>query len=285
MEYQEILYEIEDRILTITLNRPDKMNAFTLRMFDELMDAFDQADTDDSVRAIIVTGAGRAFCAGADLSAGAATWSGDESTFEYDLSKGDTGGRLTRRIYDCTKPVIAAINGSAVGVGLTMTLAMDMRLVSNKAKLGFVFAARGIIPEACSSWFLPRLVGISQALEWVFSGRIFGADEALRGGLVRSVHEPDEIVGEARKLASEIAVNTSAVSVALARQMIWKMLGADHPVEAHKLDTRGIFALGASNDAKEGIESFLEKRTPNFTDSVTKNMPDFYPWWKERDYE
>ncbi|WP_028315839.1 crotonase/enoyl-CoA hydratase family protein [Desulfatibacillum aliphaticivorans] len=285
MEYQEILYEIEDRILTITLNRPDKMNAFTVRMFNELMDAFDQADADDSVRAVIVTGAGRAFCAGADLSMGAATWDGDDSTFDFDISKGDTGGRLTRRIFDCTKPVIAAINGSAVGVGLTMTLAMDMRLVSNKAKLGFVFAARGIIPEACSSWFLPRLVGISQALEWVYSARIFNGEEALRAGLVRSVHEPEEVYVEARKLALEIAVNTSAVSVALARQMMWKMLGADHPVEAHKLDTRGIFALGASADAKEGIESFLEKRTPNFTDTVTKNMPDFYPWWKERDYE
>ncbi|MBI9073959.1 MAG: crotonase/enoyl-CoA hydratase family protein [Desulfatibacillum sp.] len=285
MEYQEILYEIEDRILTITLNRPDKMNAFTVRMFNELMDAFDQADADDLIRAIIVTGAGRAFCAGADLSGGAATWKGDESTFEFDLSKGDTGGRLTRRIFDCTKPVIAAINGSAVGVGLTMTLAMDMRLVSNKAKLGFVFAARGIIPEACSTWFLPRLVGISQALEWVYSARIFGADEALRSGLVRSVHESEDVVCEARKLAMEIAASTSAVSVALARQMMWKMLGADHPVEAHKLDTRGIFALGASNDAKEGIESFLEKRSPKFTDTVTKNMPDFYPWWKDRDYE
>ncbi|ACL02577.1 Enoyl-CoA hydratase/isomerase [Desulfatibacillum aliphaticivorans] len=285
MEYQEILYEIEDRILTITLNRPDKMNAFTVRMFNELMDAFDQADADDSVRAVIVTGAGRAFCAGADLSMGAATWDGDDSTFDFDISKGDTGGRLTRRIFDCTKPVIAAINGSAVGVGLTMTLAMDMRLVSNKAKLGFVFAARGIIPEACSSWFLPRLVGISQALEWVYSARIFNGEEALRAGLVRSVHEPEEVYVEARKLALEIAVNTSAVSVALARQMMWKMLGADHPVEAHKLDTRGIFALGASADAKEGIESFLEKRTPNFTDKVTKNMPDFYPWWKGRDYE
>lgn len=285
MEYQEILYEIEDRILTITLNRPDKMNAFTVRMFNELMDAFDQADADDDVRAVIVTGAGRAFCAGADLSMGAATWDGDDSTFDFDISKGDTGGRLTRRIFDCTKPVIAAINGSAVGVGLTMTLAMDMRLVSNKAKLGFVFAARGIIPEACSSWFLPRLVGISQALEWVYSARIFGGEEALRAGLVRSVHEPDEVYPEARKIALEIAANTSAVSVALARQMMWKMLGADHPVEAHKLDTRGIFALGASADAKEGIESFLEKRTPKFTDTVTKNMPDFYPWWKERDYE
>lgn len=285
MDYQEIIYEIKDKILTITLNRPDKMNAFTPQMFGELMNAFDKADADDSVRVIIVTGAGRAFCAGADISAGADTWSGGNSTFENDPSKGDSGGRLTRRIYDCTKPVIAAINGAAVGVGLTMTLAMDFRMVSNVAKLGFVFAARGIVPEACSTWFLPRLVGISQALEWMLTGRIFGADEALRGGLVRSIHESDEVLRESRDLASQIAQNTSAVSVALIRQMIWKMLGADHPVEAHKLDTRGIFALGASEDAKEGIESFLEKRSPNFTDTVTKHMPNFYPWWKQRDYE
>jgi len=285
MNYEEILYQIENRILTITLNRPDKMNAFTPRMFSELMDAFDRADADDAVRAIIVTGSGRAFCAGADLSAGANTWSGENSTFGKEPDKGDTGGRLTRRIYDSTKPVIAAINGSAVGFGLTMTLAMDMRLVSNKAKLGFVFAARGIVPEACSTWFLPRIVGISQALEWVFSARIFDAEEALRGGLVRSIHDPQEVVVEARKMATEIAENTSAVSIALTRQMMWKMLGADHPVEAHKLDTRGMFSLGASNDAKEGVESFLEKRPPNFTDTVTKNMPAFYPWWKERKYE
>lgn len=286
MNYQEIVYRIEDGILTITLNRPDKMNAFTKLMFTELMDAFDRADQDDQVRAIIVTGAGRAFCAGADLSAGASTWSGQKSaTFTPDMGKGDTGGRLTRRIFDCTKPVIAAINGSAVGVGLTMTLAMDVRLVSSKAKLGFVFAARGIVPEACSSWFLPRIVGISQALEWAFSARIFTAEEALNGRLVRSIHESDQVLEEAGKLALEIAGNTSAVSVALTRQMMWKMLGADHPVEAHKLDTRGVFFLGGSNDAKEGIESFLEKRKPNYKDTVTQNMPDFYPWWEDRDFE
>jgi len=286
MDYKEILYNVKDKVLTITLNRPDQLNAATQRTFDELMDALERADEDDAVRVIIVTGAGRAFCAGADLSAGAATWnSDDEAATEEFFSKGDMGGRLTRRIYDCKKPIIAAINGAAVGVGLTMTLAMDIRLVSKKAKMGFVFASRGIVPEACSTWFLPRIVGISQALEWTFSGRIFDAKEALRGGLVRSIHEPDDLLPTANKLASRIAENTSAISITLTRQMMWKMLGADHPIEAHKLDTQGIFATGRSNDAKEGIESFLEKRKPNFTDTVSKNLPDFYPWWEKRDFE
>ncbi|MBT7892057.1 MAG: crotonase/enoyl-CoA hydratase family protein [Deltaproteobacteria bacterium] len=285
MVYKEICYEIDERVLTITLNRPEAMNSFTPRMFEELMDAFNAADVDDEVRAIIVTGNGRAFCAGADLSSGAATWNDAEdgsATFSKDLTKGDTGGQLTRRIYDCKKPIIAAINGHAVGVGITMTLPMDIRLVSETAKLGFVFAARGIVPDACSSWFLPRLVGISQALEWSLTGKIFQADEALKGGLVRSVHTPAELIPAAREIAMHIANNVSAISASLTRQMMWKMLGADHPISAHEIDSRAIFALGSSADAREGVESFLQKRAPDFKDQVNKDMPDFYPWWDER---
>ena len=246
MDYQEIEYAVEDRILTLTLNRPEKLNAYTKQMQSELLDAIDRADADDAVRAIIVTGAGRGFCAGADLSSGPGTF--DRS--EAGDGKGseelrDGGGRLTLRLYDCKKPLIAAINGPAVGVGITMTLAMDIRLASENARIGFVFARRGLVPEACSSWFLPRVVGLSRALEWVYSGRVFPASEAQEAGLVRSLHAPDELLPAAREIALEIAENTSAVSVALTRQMLWKMLGADHPMEAHKVDSRAIRACGA----------------------------------------
>jgi enoyl-CoA hydratase/carnithine racemase len=286
MDFETLRYDVKDRILTITLHRPDRMNAFTGRMCDELIAAFDRAAADDEVKVVIVTGAGRAFCAGSDLERGGETW----GKFDEHLAKqaaseryvGDGGGRVTRRIFDFDKPVIAAINGAAVGVGITMTLAMDLRLCVPGAKLGFVFAGRGIVPEACSSWFLPRLVGISKALEWCYSARVFRAEEGLAAGLIRSLHEPDALLPAARTLAQEFIDNSSAVSIAMIRQMMWRMLSAPHPIDAHEVDTAGIAALGKSNDAREGISAFLEKRTANFTDRVSKDMPSFYPWWQDR---
>ena len=298
MAYEQIIYEVADNIATITLNRPEKLNAFTGIMMNEMLDAFDQADADDNVRAVIVTGAGRAFCAGADLSAGPRTFDATredrpdrkaaikpDGTVDWS-NEGvrDGGGRLTLRIFESLKPVIAAVNGPAVGVGVTMQLAMDVRLASENARFGFVFARRGIVPEACSSWFLPKIVGISQALEWTFTGRVFPAEEALEGGLIKKIYKPDQLIPAARALAREIADNTSQVSVALIRQMLWKMAGADHPMEAHKIDSRGIFARGSSADVKEGVASFLEKRPAKFPDKVSKDMPSYFPWWKERKY-
>ena len=286
MDYQEILYAVDEKVLTITLNRPEKLNAFTGRMMFEVLDALDRADADDDVRAIIFTGAGRAFCAGADLSAGSGTFDSRERSADVGIEgQRDGGGRVTLRLYDCKKPVIAAINGPAVGVGVTMTLPMDIRIASNDARFGFVFARRGICMEAASSWFLPRLVGPSQALEWVYTGRVFPASEALAGGLVRSLHAPDALLPAARELAREIADNTSAISVALSRQLVWKMLGADHPMEAHKVDSRAIVALGQSPDAHEGVASFLGKRKPEFRQRPSQDMPRFYPWWRERKFE
>ncbi len=284
MDYSTILYELEDKVLTLTLNRPDKLNAFTRDMMHELIDAFDRADADDDVHAIIVTGAGRGFCAGADLSEGGNTFNADARSDRESGLQRDGGGRLTLRIFECKKPVIAAINGPAVGIGATMLLPMDIRLCSAEAKIGFVFSRRGIVPEACSSYFLPKIVGISQALEWCYSGRVFPADEALAGGLVRSVHQADDLLPAAKVIAHEIADNTSPVSVALIRQMLWKMLGADHPMEAHKVDSRGIYYCGKSDDVKEGVESFLEKRPAEFPLKVSKNMPEFFPWWEEREF-
>ena len=284
MAYSTILYEVEDNVLTLTLNRPDKLNAFTRDMMHELINAFDKADEDDNVRAIIITGAGRGFCAGADLSVGADTFNADVREDRESGLQRDGGGLLTLRIFESKKPVIAAINGPAVGIGATMLLPMDIRICSTDAKIGFVFSRRGIVPEACSSYFLPKIVGISQSLEWCISGRVFPAGEALTGGLVRSVHDPDELIGAARTIAGEIANKTSAVSVALIRQMLWKMLGADHPMEAHKIDSRGIYYCGKSDDVKEGVESFLEKRPAKFPLKVSKDMPEFYPWWQERDF-
>ncbi|HEX7777440.1 MAG TPA: crotonase/enoyl-CoA hydratase family protein [Parvibaculum sp.] len=300
MAYETIKYEVEDGILTITLNRPDKLNAFTGQMMFDLLDAFDKADADDNVRAIIVTGEGRAFCAGADLSAGAKTFNymarndrpasmgnpvrADGTVDWSDEAVRDGGGRVSLRIYESLKPVISAVNGPAVGIGITMQLPMDFRLASEDAKFGFVFSRRGIVTEACSSWFLPRVVGINQALEWTFTGRVFGAQEALEGGLVRSIHKPEDLLPAARALAREIADNTAQVSVALTRQMLWRMAGADHPMEAHKIDSRAIFARGRAEDVKEGINSFLEKRPANYPDKVSKDMPSFFPWWEERKY-
>jgi len=278
MEYTQILYEVADQVATITLNRPEQLNAFTTKMMRELIDAFDRVDADDDVRAVIVTGAGRAFCAGADLSAGGATFAkgGSDEATAIGVPR-DGGGMVVLRIFECTKPVIAAINGAAVGVGITMALPMDIRLVSTAAKIGFVFARRGIVPEACSSWFLPRLVGISQAAEWCYSGRVFGADEAVAARLARSVHEPDDLLPAAQAIAADIVGNTSPVSVALTRRMLWGMLTADHPMEAHRIDSRAILSRGRSADAREGVESFLAKRPPQFTDKVSDGLPDVFP--------
>lgn len=288
-QYETIDYAVADRIATITLDRPDRLNAFTVQMQRDLCAAFDAIDADDDVRVVIVTGRGRGFCAGADLGGGGDTFNTDAAAGDGAVSGGgpdpmdhrDEGGLVTLRIFRCTKPVIAAINGPAVGVGATMTLPMDIRLASTSAKFGFVFARRGIVPEACSSWFLPRLVGISQAAEWCYRGTVFGSDEALAGGLVRSVHEPDDLLPAAIELAREIADNTSAVSVALTRAMLWRMLGEPHPMAAHEVDSPGIAHLGKSADAREGVVSFLEKRPPAFTDTVTDDMPPHYPWWTE----
>ncbi|MEA2388829.1 MAG: hypothetical protein QOG41_1602 [Thermoleophilaceae bacterium] len=277
MEFTEIRYEVADRVLTITLDRPDRLNAWTPTMQTELIEALDRADADDEVRAIVVTGAGRAYCAGADLERGGETFDWRERQSGDDVPR-DGGGRFTLRVFDSTKPVIAAINGPAVGVGITMTLPMDVRIAAEGAKMGFVFARRGIVPEACSSWFLPRVVGISRAVEWTATGRIFRSEEALEAGLVRSLHPAEEVLPAALELAREIADNTAPVSVALARRMMWSMLGAAHPMEAHRADSRGMFARGQSDDAREGVTSFLEKREPEFTDRVSDGLPDVMPW-------
>jgi enoyl-CoA hydratase/carnithine racemase len=283
-DFEELLYEVSDGVLTITLNRPDRLNAFTGTMGRELIEAFDASDADDDVRAVIVTGAGRGFCAGADLGRGGSTFDW-RSLQEGDQTPRDTGGTVSLRIFESLKPVIAAINGPAVGVGITMTLPMDVRLAVSGGKIGFVFTRRGIVPEACSSWFLPRIVGISQAMEWVATGRVFDAEEALRGGLVRSVHEsPEAVVEAAGALAREIADNTAPVSVALGRQLLWRMLGASHPMEAHRADSRAMFSRGQSADAVEGVTSFLEKRPPAFPDRVSDGLPDVFPGWEEPEF-
>jgi enoyl-CoA hydratase/carnithine racemase len=293
MEFECILYDVKDKVLTITLNRPDRLNAYTGQMQSNLIEAFDKAGKDDDIRAIIVTGAGRGFCAGADLGAGGNTFNrevrnnkGETEGIKEDPEwMRDGGGRTTLAIFDCPKPIIAAFNGPAVGVGVTMTLPMDIRIASEEAKFGFVFARRGLVPEAASSWFLPRVVGINKALEWTFSGRVFSPEEAKEGGLIRSIHPADKLLEEANKIAQEIVENTSAVSVAMTRQMLWKLLGADHPMEAHKVDSRAIYELGQGGDAKEGVESFLEKRPPEFPSKVSEDMPEFYPWWEERKFK
>ncbi|RJX68063.1 enoyl-CoA hydratase [Tsuneonella suprasediminis] len=288
-DYTQIKLDIADGIATITLHRPEKMNAFTRTMMAEMIDALDITDADDSVRAVIVTGSGeKAFCAGADLTPeGGGHVFSDPNPVE-DLSDErvrDGGGRLTLRLFNSQKPLIGACNGVAVGVGATMQLPFDIRLASDNARFGFVFARRGITPEACSSWFLPRLVGMQTALEWCMTGRIFGAKEALAAGLVRSVHPQGELIGAARALAREIADNTSAVSVAMTRAMLWRLSALDHPMMAHRIDSRAIYRLSRSDDAKEGVASFLAKRSPVYPDTVSGQMPDFYPWWEEPDFE
>ena len=284
MGFEQITTEVAERVLTITLNRPERLNAWTATMARELIEAFDRADGDDEVGAIIVTGAGRGFCAGADLAGGGETFDWRKRAAAGSVPR-DNGGQFTLRVFASTKPVIAAINGPAVGVGATMTLPMDVRLAAEEARIGFVFARRGIVPEACSSWFLPRVVGISRAVEWVATGRVFGAQEALEAGLVRSLHPAGELLDAARALAREIVENTAPVSVALARQMMWRMLGAGHPMLAHRADSRGIFHRGQSADAVEGVSSFLEKRPARFTDRVSDGLPDVMPDWSEPEFQ
>lgn len=280
--YKQIKYEISDGILTITLNRPEKLNAYTLVMGDEIIDAIDRADADDSVRAIIFTGEGRAFCAGKDLEEGGSAFDYSKVSIE---NHRDGGGKVSLRIFDSLKPIIAAINGPAVGVGITMTLPMDIRIASDKAKMGFVFTRRGIVPEACSGWFLPRVVGMSQALEWVCTGRVFSAEEALAGRLVSRVVPAEKLLPTARSIALEIAQNTAPVSVALARQLLWKMQGAGDPMESHRIESKLMYWTGQQADVKEGITSFLEKRPPNYTMKPSVDMPPFYPWWPGRSFK
>lgn len=287
MPFQTIITEIQDGVMTLTLNRPDRLNAFNRLMMDEMIAALDMADADDAVRAIIVTGAGRGFCAGVDLSEDDAFTAAkldpattDPAAWDNPANR-DMGGMLALRLFNCLKPVIAAVNGPSVGIGTTMQLPMDIRIASDAAKFGFVFARRGIVPEAASSWFLPRLVGMSQALEWCYTGRVFDAEEALRGGLIRSIHAPDALMDAARAIAREIAENTAPVSIAITRQMMWRMAGADHPMQAHRIDSRAIAARSVSADAAEGVASFLEKRAPVFPDRITAQMPGFFPWWTE----
>jgi len=296
-EFEEIKLDVDDAVATITLNRPEKLNAFTITMMREMIAAFDITDADDDVRAVIVTGAGRAFCAGADVSSGgssfdhrpadkrdAATSTPQAVQAAQDVQR-DGGGLLTLRIFKSVKPVIAAINGPAVGIGATMTLPMDIRIASTEAKIGFVFSRRGLVPEAASSWFLPRAVGISTALEWTYSGRVFPASEANEAGLVRSLHEPQQLLEDAHALARCFADSTSPVSVAATRQLMWRMLGADHPMEAHKIDSRLIQELGQGPDVVEGVMSFLEKREPDFPGQPSTDMPPSYPWWTEPEFE
>lgn len=294
-DYRTIRFEVTDGIATITLDRPDHLNAFTVRMCVEMLDAFDRVDADPDVRAVIVTGSGSAFCAGADLMGGEASFDSTAGAIERIASelgderlldpRRDVGGILTLRIFEVTKPVIAAINGPAVGIGATMTLPMDLRLASGSARFGFVFAARGIVPEAASSWFLPRLVGIQQALEWCYTARVFPAAEAVEAGLVRSLHEPDDLVPAARSLATEIAASSAPVSVALTRQLLWKGLVADHPMEAHRVDSRGVLTTGAGADAREGITAFFEKRPPSWRQRVPEDLPDWFPWWDQPTFD
>lgn len=289
-----IATEVTDGVLTITLDRPERLNAFTVQMHEELIAAFDRADEDPDVRCVVVTGRGKGFCAGADLGGGgrafdrgAATAQGESAavgTGGTPERPRDEGGLVSLRIFRCTKPVIAAVNGAAVGVGVTMTLPMDIRLASESARFGFVFARRGIVPEAASSWFLPRVVGISRAAEWCYTGRVFGADEALAGGLVRSVHPDGELLDAAYELAREIAANTSQVSVAVTRQMLWRMLGEGHPMAAHRVDSMAMDALGRGADAREGVSSFLEKRPAEFPLRVPGDLPSFMPWWEEPEF-
>jgi enoyl-CoA hydratase/carnithine racemase len=284
MERPQIIEDLTDGILTLTLNRPDRLNAWTEKMAQELISAFDRSDADDEVRVVIVTGAGRAFCAGADLERGGETfdWRARENRDEVPR---DNGGRFTLRVFQSLKPVIAAINGPAVGVGATMTLPMDIRLAAEDARFGFVFVRRGIVPEAASSWFLPRVVGINQALEWVATGRIFPAREALEGRLVRSLHPRDQLLDAARALGREIADNAAPVSVALARRMMWRMLGAEHPMLAHRVDSRAMFHRGQSADAVEGVTSFLEKRPARFSDRVSDGLPEEFAGWTEPEFD
>jgi enoyl-CoA hydratase/carnithine racemase len=293
-DFKTIRYDVSEGILTITLHRPEQMNAFTPEMASELIQAFHDASADDAVRAVIVTGAGKAFCAGMDLSVPGNVFGLDE-TLRPTLADmherfddpaivhgvRDTGGRVTLAIYECTKPVIGAINGAAVGIGATMILAMDIRLMSEKARIGFVFGKIGIVPEGCSSWFLPRIVGIAQALEWIYSADVFDAREAQRGGLTKAVYPPDQLLEEARRLAARIVANRSPVAVALARQMLYRNAAQPHPAEAHRIESLAMF-YSSIGDGKEGVRAFLEKREPRFQARASDQLPPFYEEWARR---
>ncbi len=279
--YEAIRYEVQDGVLTMTLNRPERLNAFNGQMAAEMMEAFDRADGDDNIRAIIVTGEGRGFCAGADLSSGGDTFARSNEDLE---AYRDGGGVLSLRIYALRKPIIAAINGPAVGVGITMTLPMDVRLASTEARMGFVFVRRGMVPEACSSYFLPRLVGMGRASEWTLTGRVFPASEALEAGLVNRVLPPEDLLPAARELASEIVANASPVSVTLTRHMLWKALDAESPMAAHRVESKGIYTRGRSADAREGVVSFLEKRPAEFPLKVSADLPSYFPWWEDEKF-
>lgn len=283
MDYEQISYSLDGPIATVTLDRPERLNAFTVQMMGELLDAFDRIDADDDVRAVILTGRGRGFCAGADLGAGAGTFDDHEVRPDGRVAR-DGGGLVSLRMFRCIKPIIAAVNGPAVGVGATMTLAADVRMLSTTARMGFVFGGRGIVPDGACSWFLPRIVGVSQALEWCLTARVFPAGEALAGGLARSVHQPDELIDAARALAGEMAAGVGPVSAAITRQLLWRMLGADHPMDAHRVDSRAIAQTGAMADAAEGIEAFLAKRPAEWKLRPSTDMPDWWPEWEEPRY-
>ena len=283
--YETLDITRDKKVLTIQFTRPEKMNTFSGQMLKDIMEVLDDAEKDDEVRAVIFTGSGKAFCAGADLSSGEDTFDMSDRQKKDQNVQRDTGGVLTLRLFDFKKPLIAAINGAAVGVGVTMTLPMDIRICSDRAKFGFVFAKRGIVPEACSSWFLPKIVGISNALQWCLSGKIFQPTEALEKGLITEITSEEDLLKRAKEIASDFVDSTSSLSVTLIRQMLWKMLGADHPMEAHKVDSRGVYFLGKTGEASEGVLSFLEKRDPNFPGKVSKDLPEFYPWWTEKDFE
>jgi enoyl-CoA hydratase/carnithine racemase len=278
VSYSTIEVQRAGSVQVVRLNRPDRLNAFTLDMHHELVRMYDEADADGEVRVLVVTGNGRAFCAGADLAAGG-------RTFAYDRpDHRDVGGTLNLRAFEFSKPVIAAINGPAVGVGATMTLPMDIRLAADTARMGFVFARRGIVADGCASWFLPRVVGVSRALEWMMTGRVFDAEEAREAGLVRSLHPADELLPAALELANEIAENTSAISVTMNKQLILRMLAADHPIEANRLESRALYEVGRGPDAREGVESFLAKRPARYPGRVPADLPPMYPWWPRREF-